>query len=31
MRCPICDGYDQGDGTEDTDWNPCTCDEGEEE
>ncbi len=27
MRCPICDGYDLGDGTEEADFNPCTCDD----
>lgn len=26
-RCPICNGWELGDGTEDADWDPCTCDD----
>lgn len=24
-QCPICGGWELGDGTEDADWSPCDC------
>lgn len=25
QQCPVCGGWELGDGTEDADWNACEC------